>query len=59
MERTARFRRLSFRSAPNVRQAIGDHKKLLEAIRSGDADLAQKLSSAHIRLYLSQRLSDQ
>ncbi len=55
MERTAVFRRLSFRSAGNIRNAIKDHKALLEALRQGDAEKAQQLSSEHIRLYLTRQ----
>ena len=58
LERTALFRRLSFRSASYIKRAIADHKNLLKALRSGDAAKVQKLSNDHIRLYLSREIMD-
>lgn len=52
-ERTMPYRHLAFRSTSKIRLAIDGHRKLLEALRSGDSSLAQQLCSDSIRLYLS------
>lgn len=58
MERTALFRRLSFRSASNIKRAIAEHKSLVKALRSGDAAKVQKLSNEHVHLFLSREIMD-
>ena len=51
--RVMAYRQLAFRSSVKLRLAIEGHRKLVEALRSGNSLLAQQLCSESIRLYLS------
>lgn len=42
------YRRMSLGVPGRLERSIEEHKSILEAIRSGDADLADKLTSLHI-----------
>ena len=43
-------RELSFKTSGRLSLAVEEHRKILDAIRSHDADAAEKLTAEHIRL---------
>ena len=56
LEQTASFRWLSWRTALSMQNSITGHRKILEAIRTGDAASAGQHAASHIRLYLKESL---
>ena len=58
LEQTSFFRWLSWRTAASMKNSMVGHRKILEAIRSGDAEAAGQYAARHIRLYLKERLAD-
>lgn len=57
LERTAAFRRLSWRTTGGMQNSMKGHKNILDAIKAGDPEAASIYASRHIRLYLKENLS--
>ena len=57
LEKTAAFRRLSWRTASSMQNSMTGHQNILEAVKGGDAKAAAQLASRHIRLYLNENFT--
>lgn len=44
------YRRLQLRVKGRMNQSFSEHQAIIEALRNGDAELAAKLSTAHVRV---------
>lgn len=43
-----KFRKLSLEHSDRIKESVGEHRDLLDAIKSGDADLAEKMMLRHV-----------
>ena len=54
LEQTSSFRWLSWRTTASMKNSMVGHRKILEAITTGDAAAAGQYAARHIRLYLKE-----
>ena len=59
LDRSVIFRRAASRSRRNIVNTIQTHREILEAMRRGDAALAQQVAERHVRLFLTRELDGQ
>lgn len=48
LRKTRRYRRISMEDKARVEKTMGEHRKIYDAIMSGDAELAMELTTKHI-----------
>ena len=51
------YRKLSLTVPGRLERSVGEHREILEAIEAGDAEMADRLTSAHIAAALENMLA--
>lgn len=58
LQKTAPFRRLSWRTTASMENSMKGHRNILASIIAGDAAASSMYAAKHIRLYLKENLTD-